>query len=277
MKRQTPYFQCHRVKCLVLSCLRIAVSVRLLMAIVCILLGVLMSASMLFAGPPFRTDDPEPVEYLHWEFYVATQYANDKDRVSGTAPHLELNYGVAPNVQVHLLVPAAFDRPRGGPTLYGLGDLELGMKYRFIQEGDFRPMVGTFPILHLPTGNENRGLGNGRAQLFLPVWLQKSWGPWTSYGGGGYWFNPGADNKNYWYVGWLVQRDITKWLTVGGEVFHQTPPTRDGEYQTGYNLGAIINVTDNHHLIFSAGSDIHGANLFSFYAAYQLTWGVAKK
>ena len=24
------------------------------------------------AGPPFLTDDPEPVEYEHWEIYVAS-------------------------------------------------------------------------------------------------------------------------------------------------------------------------------------------------------------
>ena len=23
-----------------------------------------------FAGPPFLTDDPEPVDYQHWEFYL---------------------------------------------------------------------------------------------------------------------------------------------------------------------------------------------------------------
>ncbi len=251
-------------------------SVRLFMAIVVVLLGAIMGAPQASAGPPFRTDDPEPVEYRNGEFYVAAEYANDRDGVSGTAPHLELNYGVVPNVQLHLLVPAAFDKPRREPTLYGLGDIELGIKYRFIQEGDFMPMVGVFPILHLPTGNENRGLGNGDPQLFIPVWLQKSWGPWTSYGGGGYWLNPGTDNTNYWYMGWLIQRDITKWLTVGGEMFYQTPPVRDGKYQTGYNLGAIINITDNHHFMFSTGSDIHGPNLFSFYAAYQLTWGKVK-
>ena len=27
---------------------------------------------MSWAGPPFRTDDPEPVDYKHGEFYVAT-------------------------------------------------------------------------------------------------------------------------------------------------------------------------------------------------------------
>jgi len=250
---------------------------RLFLIAIGMCLGILVAAVPVYCGPPFRTDDPETVEYRNWEFYVASQYANDKDGISGTAPHIELNYGVAPNVQLHLLAPAAFDKPRGGPMLYGPGDLELGVKYRLIQEGDYRPMVGAFPLVHVPTGNQNRGLGNGDSQLFLPIWLQKSRGAWTSYGGGGYWLNPGTDNKNYWYVGWLIQREITKWLTVGGEIFYQTPPMRNGEYQTGYNWGAIVNVTDNHHVIFSAGSDIRGPNLFSFYAAYLLTWGPPEK
>ncbi len=237
----------------------------------------LIPASPLFAGPPFRTDDPEPVEYQHWEFYTATQYQNSKDGITGTAPHLEANYGVAPNVQLHIIAPNAYNRPRGGPTSFGLGDVEFGVKYRFVQETDYVPMVGTFPFLELPTGSESRGLGTGYAQLFLPLWFQKSWGPWTTYGGGGYWINPGSGNKNYWYAGWLLQRDITKWLTVGAELFHMTPPTTDGEHETGYNIGAILNFTENHHFICSAGTDIHGPASFFFYAAYLWTWGPPEK
>ncbi len=237
----------------------------------------LVVAPSLFAGPPFRTDDPEPPDYQHWEIYVASQYAHDKDGVSGSAPQIELNYGAMPDLQLSLTIPPAFDKPRGGPTLYGPGDLQPGVKYRFIQEGDYRPMAAFYPLLNLPTGDRNRGLGNGSPQLFLPVWLQKSWGPWTSYGGGGYWLNPGTNNRNYWYGGWLIQRDITKWLTFGGEIFYQTPPTRCGAYETGYNAGAIVNFTDNHHFVFSAGSDIRGPNLFSFYAAYLFTWGPPEK
>ncbi len=238
---------------------------------------ILMNAPSTLAGPPFRTDDPEPVEYKHWEFYIGNTYSNDKDGVSGTAPHFEANYGVAPNVQLHLLAPLAYNEPRGGPTFFGLGDVELGVKYRFIQETDSRPMVGTFPMLHLPTGSSARGLGNGDAQLFLPLWLQKSFGAWQTYGGGGYWINPGTGNQNYWYVGWQAQRQIAKWLAIGAEIFHTTPTTREGDHQTGYNIGALINFTENHHLICSAGTDIHGQNLFSYYIAYLWTWGPPEK
>jgi hypothetical protein len=44
------------------------------------------------ANPPFKADDPETADYEHWEVYVGSQYANDKDGVSSTALHLEINY-----------------------------------------------------------------------------------------------------------------------------------------------------------------------------------------
>ena len=65
------------------------------------------------AGPPFKTDDPEPVEYKHWEIYLASQYSHDQDQNSATLPHIEVNYGVVPNVQVHLIAPLVYVKPEG--------------------------------------------------------------------------------------------------------------------------------------------------------------------
>ncbi len=231
------------------------------------------AASSAWAGPPFVTDDPEPVEYRHSEFYISSQYTNNKDGKEGTLPHFEYNYGPLPDLQLHVLIPLAFAHPTGGPTVYGLGDTEVGMKYRFIHETDAIPQVGTFPIVHIPTGDSDRGLGSGHVPLFLPIWLQKSRGPWTTYGGGGYWTNPGAGNKDFWQLGWLVQRDITKLLTLGAEIFYFGKDTVDGRDRTGYNIGGILNLTAEDHMIVSAGRDIIGENQFSLYLAYQWTFG----
>jgi hypothetical protein len=56
-----------------------------------------------------------------------------------------------------------------------------------------------FPLVEVPSGDADKGLGNGKTQYFLPVWLQKDFGKWTIYGGGGYWINPGTGNKNWWF------------------------------------------------------------------------------
>lgn len=229
--------------------------------------------SAAWAGPPFITDDPEPVDYRHGEFYVSSIYMNNRDGKVGTLPHFEFNYGAVPDLQLHILFPLAFAHTNGGPTMYGIGNTELGLKYRFIHENETTPQVGAFPLVQLPTGDRERGLGSGHVQLFFPVWAQKSWGPWTTYGGGGYWINPGGGNKNFWQLGWLGQRDISKALTLGAEIFYFGKEADDGRDQTGYNIGGILNLSEDHHILFSAGSDIAGNNRFSAYLGYQWTFG----
>ncbi len=228
-----------------------------------------------WAGPPFFTDDPEPVEHLHWEVYLATQWAHDKESgTSATLPHAEVNYGVLPDTQLHLIVPAAYSNPHDAAAQYGLGDIELGVKYRFIHEDEkgWRPQVGIFPIVDLPTGDSSRELGEGRARIFFPVWLQKSWGPWTTYGGGGYWYHPGKDNKNYWFAGWLLQRDLSEALTLGAEIFNSSPQAKGESDETGFNVGGILNLSDEHHILFSAGRDIKGPTTLFAYLAFQWTF-----
>lgn len=226
-----------------------------------------------WAGAPFFTDDPEPVSFKHGEFYIGSQYVKARDGQSATLPHFEFNYGILPNVHLHLIAPFQYDRPEGENAQYGYGDTEFGLKFRFIQETEHIPMVGTFPLVLFPTGDSDKGLGNGQAQYFFPLWFQKSWGPWTTYGGGGYWVNQGEGNKNWWFAGWLLQRELTKQLTLGAEIFHRTISQEGGEESTGFQAGGVIHLTPNQHILLSAGRDFDGPNLFTAYIAYQFTFG----
>lgn len=228
------------------------------------------------AGPPFRTDDPEPVDYQHWEVYgfsAATQVRGD---TGGILFGIEVNYGAAPNLQLHIIAPLAFDSPHGGDTQIGSGDVELGAKYRFVDEDEngWRPQIGIFPLIEIPAGDAHQGLGGGFTREFLPVWLQKSFGDWTTYGGGGYWINPGAGNRNYWFFGWLLQRKVSEQLTLGGELFHQTADSMESRANSGFNLGGFYDFSEHHHLLFSAGRGIqqtNATNQFSYYFGYQYT------
>ena len=229
------------------------------------------------AGPPFLTDDPEPVEYKHWEIYVASMSEEQHGGVSMTAPHVDVNYGIAPNFQLHVTTPMEYINPPGRPSHYGYGDTELGVKWRFFQNEDARFLASVYPLLEVPTGAESRGLGNGDPQVFLPIWLQKGWGPWLSYGGGGYLINPGHARENLWFLGWLVQRDLNKYLSLGAELFYGTSPDTDDALHFGFNIGSIINITEKHHILLSAGTDIIGPTGFYSYIAYQLTFGPEKQ
>jgi len=224
-------------------------------------------------GPPFVTDDPEPVDYQHWEFYLASDNAKlGNGDWSGTAPHVEINYGPIENVQLHLIAPLTYDVPPAGHTQYGYGDTELGVKFRFVHETNWLPQIGIFPLLEVPTGSVSEGLGNGHWQAFLPVWLQKSWGDWTAYGGAGYGVNHFNGHGNWGFVGGLLQKQITHNVAIGAEVYHQTAYQTDfPNVGTAFNLGTVIDFNEHHHLLFSVGRSIDGPVDFQCYIAYQFT------
>jgi hypothetical protein len=236
-----------------------------------------LSASPASAGPPFITDDPEPVDLGHWEVYGFSAGTHTQADTGGALGGMEVNYGAAPNLQLHLIVPLAFDEPKGGDLKTGLGDTEFGVKYRLVTPGkdDWFPQVGVFPLVEAPTGDAEQGLGAGATRVYLPVWLQKDVGKWTTYGGGGYWINPGPGARNYWFAGWLVQNQVTDNLALGVEAFHQTAQTLGGKESSGFNIGAIYDFNEHYHLLMSAGRGLQNAeatNAASYYVAIQHTF-----
>lgn len=230
-------------------------------------------AAPAFAGPPFRTDDPQPVDFRHWEGYFFSTLDKTADGRATQFPALELNWGAAPNVQLHLIVPVAWSRPPGGPTGFGAGDVEFGVKYRFIREEGGRPQIGIFPQLELPTGNASRGLGNGQLWVRLPLWAQKSWGPWTTYGGGGCAVNRAPGMRSHAFAGWLLQRDLGKRLTLGGEIYSEGRSSITTRSSTIIDFGGYYNFRSHVSLLFSAGRDLIGGPHAVAYLGLYWTWG----
>ena len=236
-----------------------------------------LTTALANAGPPYRTDDPEPTPLGRYEFYTFSTGTLVRDGASGSLPAFELNYGLVPNGQLTIDAPVAFDSASDNSTQFGYGDTQISFKYRFVQEDEqgWRPQVAGFPLVQLPTGDQSRGLGAGHVLAFLPLWAQKSFGDWTTYGGGGYWINQGrSDDKNYWFFGALLQRKITDKLSVAGEIFHQTANTVEGHDSTGFNFGAIYGFNEHDHFLFSADRGLQNAdttNDFSWYVGFLLT------
>ena len=111
--------------------------------------------------------------------------------------------------------------------------------------------------------------------MALPVWLQKSVGDWTSSAGGGWYFNPGAGNRNYTFFGWMVQRRLNDHLALGAEVYHQSADAVGGVGASGYNVGAVLDLDDHHHLLLSVGrglSHVAATNRQSFFVQYRLSY-----
>ncbi|HVC90976.1 MAG TPA: hypothetical protein VND66_10185 [Acidobacteriaceae bacterium] len=246
----------------------------------------LLATAKLWAGPPFQTDDPEPVEFRHYEFYQFGMMSSTPVETDPTGPAFEFNWGAVPNVQLHVILPWGAILPSNnpiylpggfGPSAYGLTDMETGIKYRFVKETKRRPEVGSFTMLELPTGSYSQGLGVGRVWYKLPIWVQKSWGHWSTYGGAGYQIVHQTQYRNFPFAGWLLQRDIGKRWTLGGEIFSHakegfaTPQTQSA---TMIDLGGFYYFKNpGLQLLFCYGHSVVGQTENYAYLGLYQTWG----
>jgi hypothetical protein len=265
-----PLCQVDKDKCRDTDRISIIKSSRLRLVILFVFL-IQFSGQQIYAGPPYNTDDPQPVDFKHWEYYVASINTFRADESSGTSPHIEVNYGLVPNVQVHLILPLNYDYSRQNGFNVGYAYTEFGLKYRFVNETENLPQIGTFPILEIPTISNN-GFSNGKTQLFIPLWAQKSWGKLTTYGGAGYWLNPGIENKNWLFTGWEVQYDFSQIFTLGGELYYHSADRIDNNPVVAFNIGGSINATEKFHFIFSAGHSLSHENFTTAYLG--LLWTI---
>jgi hypothetical protein len=213
----------------------------------------------------------------HFAITIAGQYTRRNVETAGAAPSLDIGYTVNPDLYLHFYQPYAFDRLTGGKTNFGLGDTEIGVRYRFIQPDDngWRPGVVFYPLVDFPTGDVNKNLGTGSTHFFLPLWFGKIVGLYTVYGGGGYWYNRGHGYKDWFYFDAGTQRRMTDDLRLGIDIFHATSSRTGIKETTGINIGGAYDVTANHHILFSAGraiQNVNETNQFSAYLAYQLTF-----
>jgi hypothetical protein len=241
-------------------------------------------------GPPFQTDDPVPVDFQHYEFYIFGAVDGTPVALAPIGPAFEFNWGALPNVQIHAILPLGGSLPSNspvylpsgaGPSTFGLTDMELGVKYGFIKQTKRRPQIGTFPMLEIPTGDATKGLGVGRVWYKLPLWIERDMGPWTFDGGAGYQVVKQTGYRSFPYGGMLIKREAGKRLELAAEVFSHA---REGLAAAQTQASTMIDAGGYYHfknpnaqLLFAYGHSIAGQTENYAYLGMYWTWGKDKK
>ena len=136
-----------------------------------LLLLFLLTGTALWAGPPFQTDDPEPVDVGHFEFYQFSSLSSTPVETDPTGPAFEFNWGAVPNLQLHIIVPFGAVIPSNNPiylpggvgkTAYGLTDTESGAKIRFVKETKHRPQIGIYHDVRAADRKLQQRVGRGK-------------------------------------------------------------------------------------------------------------------
>lgn len=225
------------------------------------------------AGPPYLTDDPDPIDYQTFEIIPAFTLDRASDGEQFAEPVTDFNYGIAPDM--HLNIGPGFVRtlPDNGTSESGLGDTRVALKWRFHNETDDSPEIAIYPAIELPTGNSERGLGNGQVWYQFPIWFEKNWsGGWSSYWGAGWTLNRAPGQRDYFYGGWQAQKQLSGSWNLGGELYSQGASGTGVAGWTALNLGGGYKLTDHASFIFSFGHSFAGASQALGYVGIDFTW-----
>lgn len=218
------------------------------------------------AGPPFVTDDPQPTDYGHYEIYAFAQGSEARDG-AGSSFGIDFNYGALPDLQLTAVIPVEVEAPAAGPTVMGIGNVELAAKYKFLHQEDVGWDVAVFPRLFLPGGSSE--VGEKHFSLLLPVWLGRNWGDWSTFGGGGCVINRSGGSQDFCFMGWALTRRILPNLQIGAEIVHQGADSKGARPSTGAGAGLIYDVSENVHLLAYAGPGLQNAAETARYSWYS--------
>jgi len=241
-----------------------------LMSLTCVLCLLLLGPTA-WAGPPFVTDDPETPDLHSFEINIPVTLEQSPTEREVQAPLFDINYGYTPNVQLTLQFPYPLLHHAVGEGAWGIGDTELGYKWRFQEETPTRPQIALYPQIILPTGNAQQELGAGRPSYILELAFQKSWGRWKAFASPGYSLQTAEGSRAFWFGGLGLVREVSNDLELGGEVFGQTAGEDGGRSQMAYSLGGTWRLSDQRAILLSGGRSFRGERESRFYLGVQIT------
>lgn len=222
-------------------------------------------------GPPMLTDDPGTPGNGNWELNVAFTAEAQHGAHAFEAPLLDLNYGVGDRIQLKVEGPwLVLDAP-GETRRSGLGDLAVGVKWRFMdQQGARRADVSVYPQVAARTLLQGDGSADGGRplQVLLPLEVAHSFGRASANAEVGYAVGEGDDEL---IAGLVVGWELGSRAEALAE-FHQTSVRTTGENERFADVGVRGTMSRHLTLLASAGHSVGAATAtWIGYFGLQLT------
>jgi hypothetical protein len=224
--------------------------------VVAILAVLIMSAVAAHAGHPLITDDTGTQGKGRFQLELNYEFSSDKETIDGvrveeraSEASTTMSYGILDNVDLVLGVPYQWTRVEedGVETtdVDGLSDVSVEFKWRFYERGGLALAIK--PGITLPTGDEESGLGNGRASYSLMFITTKEAGRCAFHINSGYMRNEyslaedeAANRKDLWHLSLAAEYGATETLRLVANVGMERNPDKASETNPVFVVGGFI-------------------------------------
>jgi hypothetical protein len=207
---------------------------------------ILTMAGAAFAAHPLITDDTGTQGKGKFQLEVNSEFDHEdedgtKEDIFEIAP--VLSYGITDNVDLVIGVPYQSIRTREQSETFtesGISDTSFEVKWRFYEKDGLS--FALKPGISLPTGDEDKGLGAGRAGYSIFIITTKEIEPWAFHLNLGYIRNENKadERKNLWHASLSGSVEAKKDLSLVANIGIERNADRNVNTHPAFILGGII-------------------------------------
>lgn len=217
---------------------------------------VLLWSGLAFAAHPLITDDTGTQGKGKFQLEVNSEFNYDKETEEGVTTKetggevaTALSYGITDSIDVVLGTPYQWSKVKedGDVTSKedGISDMSLELKWRFYEKDGLS--LALKPGITLPTGDEEKGLGTGRATYGLYFITTKEIEPWAFHLNLGYTRNEyklqedeDDNRKDIWHASLAGEVEVVKNLKVVANIGVERNPDEASSTHPAFILGGLI-------------------------------------
>lgn len=224
-------------------------------------LAILCLATPAYAANPLATDDTATQGTLKFQLESNAEFGWNRDTGNGTTIRTDsqsineiITAGVFDPLDLILTLPFSWQQVSdNGVKTYdhgGLNDISLALKWRFLEFGP--ASLAVKPSVTFPSGDYNRGLGNGRPAYGTTLISTVELKPASISANVGYTYQNYSDairntsRQNIWNLSLAGTVEVITGLQVGAEIGTATNTDKASTvWPTFVTAGVIYSVIDN--------------------------------
>ena len=222
------------------------------------------------AGPPFAVDDPKTVESGKGTLLFRYNLVRDQDQNTDSLPEVMLNLGLP--AKLELAIDCAFLRPESsaGPDA-GMSDLNVGLKWRFLEQDGAIPAIALDYTLSLPTG----GPGLSADTVVHSPYLTLGWDlddHWQVFGDIGANVSSSGPERPQFFAGLAIGYQATKSWLIGADFLGNTRVSNTRRSDLSIGLATQLDLSDSWTLMARVGRSISGTQALNAFVGIQLNF-----